>query len=107
MKMDAGIDTGPYLGRRELAISNQDTAATLGDRLAALGAELLLESLPEYLAGRIQPIRQDESLATYAGMLKKEEGELDFEQPAEMRSSTRPVGTPPQITQWIGCLPCG
>lgn len=83
MKMDAGIDTGPVLAQRPVPIDAEDDAESLGHKLAVTGAELLVETLPPYLRGEIVPQAQDESLATYAPMLKKEEGELDFSQPAE------------------------
>ncbi|GAB4578326.1 MAG: methionyl-tRNA formyltransferase [Anaerolineales bacterium] len=83
MKMDAGIDTGPMLSRRALAIDPNETAGTLSPKLAQLGAELLLETLPPYLRGELAPQPQDDSLATYAPMLKKEDGALDLAQPAE------------------------
>lgn len=83
MKMDAGVDTGAVLAQREVMIQEQDTSATLAPRLAQAGAELLIETLPGYLAGSIQAVPQNEALATYAPMLKKEEGELDFSQTAQ------------------------
>jgi methionyl-tRNA formyltransferase len=82
MRMDPGIDTGPILSQRAEAIRPDDTTATLSQRLAVLGAELLLETLPGYLSGEIQPQAQDDALATYAPMLKKEDGILDFGRPA-------------------------
>jgi methionyl-tRNA formyltransferase len=82
MKMDAGIDTGPVLAQREMLIEAEDTTVTLGERLAEAGAQLLIETLPLYLAGKITPQPQPEEGATYAGMLKKEEGQLDFALPA-------------------------
>jgi len=83
MKMDAGIDTGPILNQRSIPIQADDDADSLSKKLATLGAELLMETLPAYLRGEIEPRIQDESRATYAPMLKKEEGELNFSQPAE------------------------
>jgi len=82
MKMDPGIDTGPILVQRSLPILPADTAATLSERLAALGALLLTEVLPAYLHGDLSPTPQSEAGATYAPMLNKAEGELDFTQPA-------------------------
>jgi methionyl-tRNA formyltransferase len=78
MKMDPGVDTGPILAQRATPVLPEDTPETLGDRLAQMGAELLLETLPTYLAGELQPKPQDETQATYAPMLKKEDGLLDF-----------------------------
>jgi len=83
MKMDAGIDTGPMLSQRSAPILPEDTSETLSARLSKVGADLLIETLPGYLNGRILPVYQDERLATYAPMLKKENGMLDFNQPAE------------------------
>lgn len=82
MKMDAGIDTGAILAQRPMAIQASDTAESLAGRLAVLGRDLLLETLPRYLDGESTVRAQNEALATYAPMLKKEEGELDFVQPA-------------------------
>jgi len=82
MRMDAGVDTGPLLSQRSLPIRPDETAASLSSVMAELGARLLLETLPAYLAGSLQPQPQDESLATYAPMLQKEAGRLDFHLPA-------------------------
>lgn len=82
MKMDAGIDTGPILAQRIEPIGAQDTAASLSDRLAETGAKLLLETLPGYLHGALEPQAQPEEGATYAGMLQKQDGQLDFQQAA-------------------------
>jgi methionyl-tRNA formyltransferase len=82
MRMDPGIDTGPILSQKSLPISTSDMAASLTFRLADLGADLLIETLPAYLSGRLVPHPQDESLATYAPLIKKEQGLLDFAVPA-------------------------
>jgi methionyl-tRNA formyltransferase len=79
MRMDAGVDTGPMLSKRFTPILPEDTAGSLSQRLAELGAELLAETLPGYLDGSLQPQPQNEALATFAPMLKKEAGLLDFE----------------------------
>ncbi len=83
MRMDPGVDTGPMLSQRSLPILPDDTAGSLGKRMAELGASLLIETLPAYLNGTCIPQAQDDSQATYAPMIKKEDGELDFSQPAE------------------------
>jgi len=82
MKMDAGVDTGPLLGQRILPIGPQDTAGALLEKLAPLGAELLLDTLPNYLEGKLQPRPQENEAATYAPMLKKDDELLDFNRPA-------------------------
>lgn len=83
MKMEEGLDTGPMLSRTALEISADETAETLEIRLAETGAELLMKTLPEYLRGEIEPIPQTEEGQTYAPLLKKEDGLLDFCQPVE------------------------
>jgi methionyl-tRNA formyltransferase len=82
MKMDAGLDTGAILAQRALAIRDDDNAATLHDRLAVLGAELLVESIRDHAVGRIVPQPQDDALATHVGKIRKEDGRLDWTQPA-------------------------
>ncbi|RPJ50810.1 MAG: methionyl-tRNA formyltransferase [Chloroflexi bacterium] len=82
MVMDPGVDTGPTLAQQPLEILPEDTASSLGERLSVAGADLLIQTLPGYLDGSIQPQPQDDTQATYAPMLKKEEGNLDFTQAA-------------------------
>jgi methionyl-tRNA formyltransferase len=83
MKMDVGLDTGPILSQRSIPLTREDTAGSVFARLSHLGADLLIETLPDYLTGKIQPVPQPEEGMTYAPMLKKEEGQLDFTRPAE------------------------
>jgi len=82
MRMDPGLDTGPMLAQRSLAILPDNTTGSLTQRLAPLGAALLLEVIPDYIAGRLTPVPQPEGSATYAPQLKKEDGRLDFTRPA-------------------------
>jgi methionyl-tRNA formyltransferase len=78
MKMDAGLDTGAMLAKKAMRIPPDGTAGSVTEALSHLGADLLIETLPRWLAGEIQPQPQDDSLSTYAPMLKKDEGRLDF-----------------------------
>ena len=82
MKMDVGLDTGPMLSQRAIPLTQEDTAGSVFEKLSTLGADLLLETLPEYLSGKVTPDPQPEEGVTYAPMLKKEEGKLDFNQDA-------------------------
>lgn len=84
MLMDVGVDTGPILSQRSIPILPEDTGGSLSHRLSLLGADLLLETLPKYLEGSIQPQPQDESGATYAPMLSKADGLIDCSQSAEI-----------------------
>lgn len=78
MKMDPGLDTGPMLAKKMFRLSPDDTAGSATEALSYLGADLLIETLPGWINGEIQPQAQDDSHATYAPMIKKEEGRLDF-----------------------------
>ncbi len=78
MKMDVGLDTGPMLAMKKIRIRRDDTAGSVFQTLSTLGANLLIETLPEYVAGTIIPTPQPEEGATYAPMLKKQDGLLDF-----------------------------
>ncbi len=78
MRMDEGLDTGPILATRAMPIARDDTAATVFDRLAVLGAALLAEGLPAVLDGSAVAVPQDETLACLAPILKKEDGVIDW-----------------------------
>jgi methionyl-tRNA formyltransferase len=82
MKMDAGIDTGPELAKTKVLIHEKEDYYTLSRKLADTGADLLVNTLPEYLAGNLVPREQPQEGATYASLIKKEDGILDFQQPA-------------------------
>lgn len=82
MLMDTGLDTGPVLAQTRTEIGSEETGGLLGGRLSILGAKLLLEVLPSYVSGEIEPIPQDESKASHAPMLSKSDGELNFDEPA-------------------------
>jgi methionyl-tRNA formyltransferase len=82
MFMDAGMDTGDILETAVTAISCKDTAQDLHDRLAGIGASLLLKTLRGYESGTLKPIPQDHSQATYASLLTKENGRIDWRRSA-------------------------
>jgi methionyl-tRNA formyltransferase len=99
MKMDVGMDTGPMLLVREMPIDGEDTARTLYDKLSLLGAEALAEALIKIHAGTLKETPQDDALATYAPMLKKEHGEIDWSRPAtEVRNLIRGMTPWPSAT---------
>jgi methionyl-tRNA formyltransferase len=82
MRIDAGLDTGDILQQQQLAIAPNDTAETLAPRLAAIGADLMVETLRALQSGTIQPHPQDNAQATLAPILKKEDGLIDFSRSA-------------------------
>jgi methionyl-tRNA formyltransferase len=82
MKMDAGLDTGPVLATRRTPILATDDSRTLHDRLAQLGADLLAQTIPDYVAGRIVPQPQPLAGGSYAAKIKKEDGRIDWDLPA-------------------------
>ena len=82
MRIDAGLDTGDVLLQRELAIGPDDTAATIAPTLAEIGGQLMVETLRGLQAGTVQSHPQDNTHATLAPILKKEDGKIDFERSA-------------------------
>jgi methionyl-tRNA formyltransferase len=90
MRMDEGMDTGPMLHVREMPIGVEDTAETMFSKLSILGAEALREALRKMREGTLHETPQDAALATYAPMLKKEHGRIDWSRPAgEIRNLVR------------------
>jgi methionyl-tRNA formyltransferase len=81
MLMDAGMDTGPVLSQSETPIADEDDQVSLTERLADLGADLLVSTLDAWAAGRIQPILQDNSRATTTRLTTRDDGVLDWTQP--------------------------
>lgn len=83
MQMDAGIDTGDMLYKKEIKIENTDNYETLHDKLMALGGEAIVEALALLEQGRLVPEKQDEGLSCYAPLIDKTMGEIDFSRDAE------------------------
>jgi methionyl-tRNA formyltransferase len=83
MRIDAGLDTGAMLLKAEMPIAADDTAVTLSPRLSQLGALLLIETLRSFNSGELVPTPQDDSQATLAPLLKKEDGRIDFSRSAQ------------------------
>lgn len=99
MQMDAGLDTGPILSQGATAISDVDDAQTLHDRLAQLGATLLIETIPGYIAGEIKPSPQEEARVSYARKITKSDGQLDWTRPArDLWNQVR------GLVPWPGCF---
>src|SRR5882672_6731778 len=82
MRIDAGLDTGDILMQREMPISAGDDAETLGPKLASMGADLMVETLRTLESGQIRPTPQDNSKATVAPILTKNDGRIDFHRTA-------------------------
>jgi len=97
MKMDAGMDTGDIVRIEKTPIRPEDDAQTLHDRLGEIGARLMAETLPDWVAGRIQPVPQDNAQATHARKITKEDGRLDWNRKAvELWNQIR------ALTPWPG-----
>lgn len=96
--MDAGMDSGPILAHREMDISSEDTAGSLTSKLADVGAELLVETLPKWLKGELEPRPQDERRATYSRLITSKDGRIDWHLPAlELWRQVR------AFNPWPGC----
>jgi methionyl-tRNA formyltransferase len=83
MRMEAGLDVGPMLNSRSTAIGPTDTAKTLHDRLAEMGAELICQSLDDFSGGRIREVAQPAEGVTYAAKIDKAEAQIQWQQSAE------------------------
>ncbi len=84
MQMDEGMDTGAILATASTRIEDDDDASTLGERLSEMGAALLREQLPSYVAGELTPKPQDDAAATMAPLLNKAHGRIEWNKPARM-----------------------
>jgi len=84
MKMDAGLDTGPVLSEKRTPISAEDNSQILHDRLATLGAELIVPTIRDFIAERITPKPQPAEGGSYARKITKEDGRIDWTQPARL-----------------------
>jgi len=82
MKMDAGMDTGDILTQATTPIQPEDDAETLHDRLATMGADLLVQTIPEYVGGRIAARPQPAEGVSHARKIEKQDGRIDWDQPA-------------------------
>jgi methionyl-tRNA formyltransferase len=82
MKLDHGLDTGPILSQRTTPIHDSDNALSLHDRLAQLGAQLLIETLPPYTAGQLSPQKQPLANASYARKISRDDARIDWYRPA-------------------------
>jgi methionyl-tRNA formyltransferase len=104
MQMDPGMDTGPILAQRAEGIRPDDTTASLSERLGRLGAELLAETLPCYLEGKIQPKPQPAEGVTLCRLVKKEHARIDWTRPAvEIERMVRAYQPwPGAFTTWSG-----
>lgn len=107
MKMDLKMDTGPIIAKSELVpIEPTDTNESLGQKLARVGADLLIDTLPHYLEDNITPTPQDDSRATYVKLIKKEDGQIDWDDDEELveRQVRAFYPWPSAYTHWNGRL---
>jgi methionyl-tRNA formyltransferase len=106
MALEAGLDTGPVAARAEVAITDDDTTASLSARLAPLGAKLLVDTLPGIVSGAISAVPQMHGEATLAPPLRKEDGAIDFRAAAkEVSARVRGVDPWPGATGILGGEP--
>jgi methionyl-tRNA formyltransferase len=84
MSMDAGMDTGDIISQRSIPLTSEDTAVSLEPRLAGVGRDLLIETLPAWISGELTATAQNDELATYAPKVKRSNAEIDWTQSAEV-----------------------
>jgi methionyl-tRNA formyltransferase len=102
MKLDEGLDTGPILTAQAIDIPEEDDAGGLTDRLASLGARLLIDALPRYLSGDLQPVRQSDDGATYAEKIRRQDRPIDPNDTIEaVVAKVRALGPSPAATLQI------
>ncbi len=106
MLMDAGMDTGPVLAQARLPVRLDDTTASLSERLAARGAELLAETIPGWLAAEVAPFPQSElpGISSVCRLVKKQDGQIDWSMPAARieRMIRAYAPWPAAFTTWKG-----
>ncbi len=104
MLIEKKVDSGPVIAQVTEYINDDDNTGSLTERLAEVGAKLLVDTLPEWISGKICPIRQDESKATYTRMERKEDGELDWNLTAVWlwRKVRACNPWPGSYTKWMG-----
>ena len=103
MVLTAGMDEGPVLARRATAIADDDTAGTVGERLALEGAGLLVETLRPYVDGELDPVAQDDDQATYAPKVSTEEGRIGWTRSStEIRDHVRGLNPVPGAWTTLG-----
>lgn len=104
MKMDAGLDTGPIVSQQSMPIFDDDTTGTLLERLAVAGAALLAETLPAWERGALRAEPQEASQATTCGLIRKDDGRMDWNRPAAAleRHARAMMPWPGAWTTWEG-----
>lgn len=101
IKMDKGLDTGPILKQISIKIGQEDTAGALYDRMSLISADFLINTIKQYLAGKIIPAPQDASRASYAKKLTKSDGLIDWKKPAEyLEKFVRAMNPWPMAWTW-------
>ena len=105
MSSDEGLDTGPLYSSRTLAIGDTDNYALLHDRLSGLAAEFLIDSLPSIVSGKLSPVPQDDSSATYASKWEKADSRIDWSEDSQRVLRRIRASSPPGATTTLGAEP--
>ncbi|TSC88245.1 MAG: methionyl-tRNA formyltransferase [Microgenomates group bacterium Gr01-1014_7] len=106
IKMDEKMDHGPVVIMKEISLSGQETLLELINKLFRLGAEILIDIIPDFVSGKIKLMEQDHEKATYCKMMKKEDGYFDIEKPPDSETLDRIIRAyypwPGAWTKWEG-----
>lgn len=111
MKIDSRMDKGPVYVRQKVSLTGSETKLELAAELSQIGADLLIKHLPDILSGKLQPTPQNDSLASYTNLIKKEDGVIDWTKPARQleREIRAYEGWPKSSTELngISCIVTG
>ncbi len=89
--LDKEVDHGPLLAQKEIAIEEDDNHLSLNEKLATIGAKVLLEILPDYIQGKLKPVPQDHKQATFTKHITKQDGEIDPQNPPDRKTLDRMI----------------
>ncbi|MDD4412438.1 MAG: methionyl-tRNA formyltransferase [Patescibacteria group bacterium] len=102
MMMEKGLDTGPILTQAEYDLKPSETAGSLSNKLADLGAKIILPTIKNYIKGEIKPLAQDNTQASYVGLIKKQDGLIDWTEAAELiERKVRAFSPWPSAWTWL------
>ena len=106
MMMDAEMDHGDILSTKEIILSEKETSLSLSNKISVVGSKLLIDTLADFIDGKVTPVKQNHEIATYIKMIKKEDGYFDIDSPLSPEVLDRMIRAyypwPGVWTKWNG-----